>query len=236
MNDFFRFPHTPHLAWLGEGSPRDDKVLSPKEAAELLSGDVVFEEKMDGANVGLSLAPDGSLCAQNRGQYLSEPYSGQFTRLTAWLGQHSEGLHRVLTPNLILFGEWCAARHSLDYIALPDWFLLFDVYDRTEGRFFSTTRRNALASSAGLITVPRVLFEKPTVGKLKHLVGKTPSRYRAGSLEGVVIRRESPDWCEARAKLVRSDFTQAIETHWRKRSIEWNQVHYEKSSDLESQP
>ena len=30
--------------------------------------------------------------------------------------------------------------------------------------------------------------------------------------------------CEARAKLVRPDFTQAIETHWRKRAIEWNRV------------
>ncbi len=44
--------------------------------------------------------------------------------------------------------------------------------------------------------------------------------------EGVVVRRESSDWCEARAKLVRSDFTQAIETHWRKRAIEWNRVDY----------
>jgi hypothetical protein len=38
----------------------------------------------------------------------------------------------------------------------------------------------------------------------------------------VVIRRESTDWCEARAKLVRPDFTQAIDTHWRKRVLEWN--------------
>ena len=35
--DFFRFPHTPHLAWLGEGSPRDDKVLSPNEVTGLLA-------------------------------------------------------------------------------------------------------------------------------------------------------------------------------------------------------
>jgi len=40
---FFRFPHTPHLAWLGRGTPRDDKVLSPADAAGLLAGDVVIE-------------------------------------------------------------------------------------------------------------------------------------------------------------------------------------------------
>ena len=222
--DFFRFPHTPHLAWLGEGSPRDDKVLSPDEVTALLAGDVVVEEKLDGANVGLSVAPDGRLRAQNRGQYLAEPHAGQFARLPAWLAQHGEGLRSVLTPNLILFGEWCAARHSLDYAALPDWFLLFDVYDRTADRFWSTPRRNELASSTGLVTVPPVLHGKATVPTLKKLVGDTASRYRAGALEGVVIRRESVDWCEARAKLVRPDFTQAIDTHWRKRALEWNRV------------
>lgn len=224
MNDFFRFPHTPHLAWLGESAPRDDKVLSPSEVMALLRGEVVVEEKLDGANVGLSLAPDGSLRAQNRGQYLAEPHAGQFARFPAWLAQHSEGLHAVLTPNLILFGEWCAARHSLDYAALPDWFLLFDVYDRAEGRFWSSTRRNDLAQAAGLVTVPQLLQGKTTSAALKQLATTKPSHYRLGPLEGVVIRRDSTDWCEARAKLVRSDFTQAIDTHWRRRALVWNRI------------
>ncbi|QOJ19236.1 MAG: RNA ligase family protein [Gammaproteobacteria bacterium] len=224
MSDFFRFPHTPHLAWLGEGVPRDDKVLSAREAAALLTDKVVVEEKLDGANLGLSLAPDGGLRAQNRGQYLAEPHAGQFTRLPAWLGQHGEALRAALKPDLILFGEWCAARHSLDYAALPDWFLLFDVYDRTAARFWSTSRRNTLARAAGLVTVPQLLHSKTTVAALKQLVIAHPSHYRTGGLEGVVIRRESPEWCEARAKLVRADFTQAIDTHWRKRAIEWNRI------------
>jgi len=226
MTDFFRFPHTPHLAWLGESSPRDDKVLSSHEATALLAGDVLVEEKLDGANVGLSLAPDGGLRAQNRGQYLVEPHVGQFARLPAWLAQHGDALHSVLTPHLILFGEWCAARHSLDYAALPDWFLLFDVYDRSVDRFWSSLRRNELASGAGLVTVPSVLHGKTSLTALKQLVATKQSLYRTGSLEGVVIRRESAEWCEARAKLVRHDFTQAIDTHWRKRTLEWNRMNF----------
>ena len=224
--DFFRFPSTPHLAWLAkDGMPRDDKVLSPAATQELLSGDVVVEEKLDGANLGLSLSPDGALRAQNRGQYLSAPHAGQFARFPAWLTQHESGLRTVLRPELMLFGEWCAARHSLDYDALPDWFLLFDVYDRSIGRFWSTSRRNALAAEAGLSTVPLVSSGLTTLAALKQLLVDTPSRYRAGlPLEGVVVRRESGEWCEARAKLVRPDFTQAIDTHWRKRTIDWNRV------------
>lgn len=224
MVEFFRFPHTPHLAWLGEGAPRDDKVLSPSEVYALLAGDVMVEEKLDGANVGLSLAPEGGLRAQNRGQYLAEPHAGQFARLPSWLEQHDESLCDALTPNLILFGEWCAARHSLDYAALPDWFLLFDVYDRSKGRFWSSARRNALASHAGLAVVRQVLQGKITLTALKQLVTTRPSHYRQGPMEGVVIRRESPEWCEARAKLVRPDFTQTIDTHWRKRALEWNRT------------
>ncbi len=224
MTDSFRFPHTPHLAWLGEGTPRDDKVLSPAEAKVLLAGEVVVEEKLDGANLGLSLSPDGTLRAQNRGQYLADPHAGQFSRLTAWLAQHSEDLQAVLEPDLILFGEWCAACHSLDYAALPDWFLLFDVYNRTAGRFWSSARRNALAKQAGLTTVPLVWRGKTTLGALQALVTATPSRYRHGPLEGVVIRRESAQWCEARAKLVLPDFTQAIDRHWRHQPIKWNRV------------
>lgn len=226
MTKFFRFPSTPHLAWLAEsGVPRDDKLFSPAEAQALLSSDVTVEEKLDGANLGFSLAPGGALRTQNRGQYLLEPYVGQFSRLPTWLAQHEIGLRTVLRPELILFGEWCAARHSLGYGSLPDWFLLFDVYDRNAGRFWSTSRRNALAAEAGLAAVPCVRQGRITLVELKQLLMDTPSRYRTGlPLEGLVIRRESADWCEARAKLVHPDFTQAIDTHWRKRAIEWNRT------------
>lgn len=224
--DFFRFPHTPHLVWLGPDAPRDDKVLSSREVKELLASDVVVEEKLDGANLGFSLALDGTLRAQNRGQFLGDPQVGQFARLPAWLAQHGDALRSVLTLDIIVFGEWCAARHSLDYADLPDWFLLFDVYDRHSERFWCSTRRNALAGLAGLATVPKVAQGKHTVAALKKLVLTSTSRYRHGQLEGVVIRQESSQWCEARAKLVRADFTQAIDRHWSKRTIEWNRVDF----------
>lgn len=226
MGEFFRFPQTPHLTWLGQEAPRDDKLLDAAEVRALLAERVLVEEKLDGANLGLSLAPDGTLRAQNRGQYLLEPHAGQFSRLPAWLAQHGDAIRAALRPELMLFGEWCAARHSLDYGTLPDWFLVFDVYDRNAGRFWSSTRRNALASQAGLRVVPTVFEGNTTVEELIERVQTTSSHFRDGPLEGLVIRRESADWCEARAKLVRADFTQAIEEHWRRRAIEWNRVDY----------
>jgi ATP-dependent RNA circularization protein (DNA/RNA ligase family) len=222
--DFFRFPHTPHLAWLGQGSPRDDKVLTPKQVSALLADAVVVEEKLDGANLGLSVSPQGALRVQNRGQYLVEPFMGQFSRLESWLAQHRPALLDRLTRGLILFGEWCAARHSLDYADLPDWFLVFDVYDREAGQFWSTARRDALAKTLGLVCVPTLHRGKVTQTSLRALLESSPSCYRSGPPEGVVIKREGGGWTLSRAKLVRAEFTQTIGEHWRNRSIEWNRV------------
>lgn len=222
---FFRFPHTPHLAWLGPGQPRDDKLLDEAEVEALLDGEVAVEEKLDGANLGLSLDPAGAgLRAQNRGHYLEQPFAGQFARLGAWLGQHGWRLAEELSPSLIVFGEWCAAQHSLDYDALPDWFLVFDVYDRERAAFWDCARRNALARSAGLCTVPELGRGHFTAGDLKRLVNHTPSRYRPGPVEGLVLRREEDGLCRARAKIVRADFTQAIQEHWQRRAIQWNRL------------
>jgi ATP-dependent RNA circularization protein (DNA/RNA ligase family) len=225
VSQCFRFPRTPHLAWFGDALPRDDKLLSASEARDLLAEDVAVEEKLDGANLGISVGTDGKLRAQNRGQYVTPTALGQFKKLTRWMDLHERALADALGTNLILFGEWCAARHSLHYDNLPDWFVVFDVFDRSVSRFWSTSRRNALACGLGLSVVPTLLHENTSLQTLKSLVESASSQFGRGPLEGIVIRRESSDWLTMLAKLVRAEFVQEIGEHWRKRPIEWNQLH-----------
>ena len=184
MNNFFRFPHTPHLVWLGSDRPRGDKVLSQNEVRELLADEVIVEEKIDGANLGISFTEDSEIVLQNRGSYLSPPYRGQFTRLTSWLGERAEGLTTILSPETILFGEWCAAKHSLLYDRLPDWFLLFDVYCRGKEQFLSAGQRNAMARVGGLRTVPEIARGKFTPDQLIDLLLNAQSQFRHGTIEG----------------------------------------------------
>lgn len=224
MTEFFRFPHTPHLAWLGAGTPRDDKVLSPAEARALLEGEVAVEEKLDGANLGVLVDSTGRLLLQNRGQYLLPPLGGQFSRATAWLARHEHELAPALGDTLILFGEWCAARHSVVYDHLPDWFVAFDVYDRAAQKFWNTGRRDAWATALGLAAVPVLARRRMTLAEVEALVMTGTSRFGATPLEGVIVRREGAAFLEQRAKLVRPDFTQAIGEHWRSRRIEWNAI------------
>lgn len=226
-DDFFRFPQISHIAWLGECSPRDDKMMSPNEVRSLLCDSVAVEEKLDGANLGFSVSPTGELRVQNRGQYLKEPYTGQFTRLPGWMSQHGPALAQALGKRLIAFGEWCAAQHSLDYPALPDWWLLFDVYDRRELKFWSTHRRDELARELNVAAVPRIADGHQTVVSLQTILADAHSRYRDGSVEGVVVRREDDHWLLARGKLVRAEFAQAIGEHWRSQTLRWNQVRRE---------
>lgn len=209
---FFKFPHTPHLAWLGRKPCRDDKVLSASEATEFLDGEVVLEEKLDGANLGFSLDETGSLRVQNRGNFLGRGSHPQFQMLWPWMDARRFELCEALSSGLMLFGEWCFARHSIDYSKLPDWFLGFDVYELGEARFWSVRRRNELLVRLGIPPVPELGRGRFSIKSIIDLFGA--SRYAEGPMEGIYLRRETTDWLECRAKIVRSEFTAAIDSHW----------------------
>jgi hypothetical protein len=223
VTTFFRFPRTPHLAWLGAGHPREDKVLDTQESRAFLSGNVVVEEKVDGANLGLSLDEAGRLRAQNRGSYLDPSnLTGQWKPLQRWLATRRFALAEALGLELLLFGEWCYAVHSVRYTRLPDWFLAFDVYDRLEGAFWSVERRDALARHLNLATVPSLGHGRFKLDTLTTLLGQ--SALGDGPAEGLYIRREQRGRLLQRAKLVRAEFAQAISDHWSHRTIEANRI------------
>ncbi len=230
MTHFFRFPHTPHLAWLGQDAPRDDKVLSAAEAQAFLVHDIVLEEKVDGANLGFSVGSTGEVRAQNRGQFLARPFTGQFARLNGWLAIHEEALFDALGESLMLFGEWVAAVHSLEYPSLPDYFLVFDVYDKNAQCFWSTSRRNVLAQRLGLRHIHQVGMGHYRLDVLQQMLLMTSSTYRLGSCEGIYLRYEDKDELIARAKLVHPDFVQHMGEHWRSRSLRWNALNENKAS------
>lgn len=219
-DSFIKFPRTPHIFWLGRTPPRDDKLLAPLEAEELLQQPIALEEKVDGACIGISLSPPGRLRVQNRGSYLDQNSHPQFRLLWQWLARHEQGLRSVLTPEQILFGEWCYAQHTVHYDALPDWFLAFDVYDRQNARFWSRERRNELAQHAGVATVPFLgtgTFDRATLEKQfgQSKLGHEP-------MEGLYLRWDEGPGLVARAKLVRASWVEFDEEHWSKRPLRAN--------------
>lgn len=215
---FQKFPHTPHLIWLGEGAPREDKILSRAEATEFLEQPVAVEEKVDGANLGLSVGPDGRVRAQSRGNYLAPGRChAQWNPLWPWLAPREPALVAVLGAERMLFGEWCHARHTIAYTALPDWFLAFDVFEPHTGIFWPIDRRNELAADLGLSTVPAVIRGRLELRDLPVLLGR--SALGAARMEGIYLRREIQGRLLARAKVVGVEFKQQIEAHWTRRAL-----------------
>jgi ATP-dependent RNA circularization protein (DNA/RNA ligase family) len=219
--EFYRFPRTSHLAWLGRQPPRQDKLFSEIERREFLSHRVVVEEKVDGANIGISVDEHGILRAQNRGSYLVlERNHPQFKPLFGWLEQRRQLLIDALGANLLLFGEWCYAVHTIHYTRLPDWFLGFDVYDQAERKFWSTARRDALLTDLRLAIVPRLGTGRFDLPHLQPFLQK--SALTNDPPEGIYLRRDEGKYLVNRAKLVRAEFTQAIGEHWSRRPLRVN--------------
>ena len=221
-SDFVKFPRTPHLFWLSREAPRGDKLLSADKADELMRRPASVEEKLDGACLGISVGEDGILRAQNRGSYLAQGGHPQFRRLWPWLSAHQVALEEALGQGLLLFGEWCFARHTAAYDALPDWFLAFDVYDRQTGRFWSRERRDELARKAGIATVPLLATGSFDRAGIEPLLGK--SMFGSEPMEGAYLRWDDGDWLVARAKVVRRGWVQPDEEHWARRAISPNQL------------
>jgi hypothetical protein len=220
---FHKFPQTFHLVWLGDATLREDKLLTPEERRDFLSSPIVVEEKIDGANLGLSFDSNGNLRFQNRGTWLVGRFSGQWEQLRYWADSHQSALRDVLPENHVLFGEWCYAVHSIRYDCLPDWFVGFDVYDSQIHRFWSTRRRDALLKDAGISKTPRIAEGVFNTRQLRHML-KEPSAFGGSPREGLYLRLENNIWLEGRAKLVSPAFSQQIAEHWTKKPTEINAI------------
>jgi hypothetical protein len=217
-DEFVKFPRTPHLFWLGQDQPRGDKLVDSEEVAKLLRRPVVVEEKIDGAGIGISLDSAGVVRVQSRGDYLERGvHHPQFRPLWGWLDDRAGKLQEALGSHLIVFGEWCYARHTVGYDALPDWFLAFDVYDQLAGRFWAHDRRDELASRVGVAIVPQLATGRFDRAGLQALLGR--SRLGSEPMEGLYLRWEERPWLSARAKLVRASWIPLDEAHWSGRPL-----------------
>lgn len=180
--ELFKFPRTKHLFDAGgSGVSRDDLLMDPGEenmfytksskkgksaAASKRSGTengngtlVAVEEKVDGANLGISLGEDMRFLVQNRSHYVNSKTHRQFASLDSWLSENSPGLFQVLgvdPGNYVLFGEWLYAKHSIHYTRLPGYFMAFDLYDCKAGKFFSWRERNGRLEKSGIPVVRQI--------------------------------------------------------------------------------
>lgn len=218
-----KFPRTRHLVNLGSAS-RDDLVLSKNDAINFLNKTVYVEEKVDGANMGISISKDMKIECQNRSHYVNSSYHPQFKYLDKWISQHMSDLFDILTPGRhILYGEWLYAKHSIKYTKLSDLFIIFDIFDKYEQKFYSRNKVEQVLCNTNIKLVP--LITKSIFTNLDDIINlhKSKSNFYDGLVEGVYIRICNDEWLIDRAKIVRSDFICGNQ-HWSKNRLEANIV------------
>lgn len=233
MEQIVKFPRTRHLKNMGAAS-REDLLMTPSEVNEFLNCQVVVEEKVDGANLGISIK-DNKIVVCNRSHFVTSDYHPQFKKLEKWILHHSNELWTLLMPldepprpnsPRVLYGEWVYATHSIAYDALEDYFIAFDVYDVFQEKFWSRQRLERCLGEFTTIALAPVISDSrefATVDEIAQLALETPSRFYDGLVEGVVVRKCAGDWLVGRGKIVRADFISGNE-HWSKGELKVNQL------------
>jgi len=172
----FKYPRTQHLA--GSRLQPGDHDLAQVDLDELRDRYVVIEEKLDGANAGISLGEDGRVRLQSRGHFLvGGARERHWDLLKQWAAMWGAQLEALLQGGLVLYGEWLYAKHTIAYDALPHYLMEFDVRS-PDGTFWSTARRRELLAGAPFVRSVPVLWEGVlrAPAELPDLVG--PSRYK----------------------------------------------------------
>lgn len=236
MNAIIKYPRTQHIE--GSRVQPGDEDLDSVPVSQLAGAHVVIEEKLDGANAGLSFADTGELLLQSRGHYLTGgARERHFHLFKTWASAHQSALHRVLGSRFVVYGEWLFAKHTVFYDSLPHYFLEFDVLDKRTGEFLSTPERHGLLEGLPITSVP-VLQEgaMPDVQALRGLIGKSLYKTHSSSTrltalasehglsveriikesdasdlaEGLYIKAEQDGQVVGRYKFIRKSFLTAV--------------------------
>lgn len=161
MDRFFtKYPRTRHLE--GSRFQEGDHDLDSVSFSEIRGRFCVVEEKVDGANTGVSFDDRGALLLQSRGHLLmGGPRERHFDLFKQWANVHRADLYDVLGSRYIMYGEWLFAKHTCFYDQLPHYFMEFDILDRETGEFLSTARRHHLLEGLPVVSVAVLWEGKP---------------------------------------------------------------------------
>ena len=191
--------------------------LSRVEERQLLGGTVTITEKMDGATTGL-YKKNGEMFLQKRGSLVDDSHI-QFKFFKQWYWDNHEKLEQ-LPENAVTYGELMRCVHTLRYDKLPDWWLVFDIYNLKTNQYLPWHEVTEICHDVGLSTVPHIFtgkgIDRNELSKLMPLESLYGDR-----AEGIVIKNYKK---QMRGKLVHSEFIKdpSFDKHWASRTATFN--------------
>ena len=252
MEKIIKYPRTKHLQ--GSKIQSGDEDLNLIAFSEIKNKNIVIEEKVDGANVGISFSSSGELLLQSRGHFLVGGYRERHYNLfKTFANENYQVLYCALKDKYIMYGEWLYVKHKIYYDLLPSYFLEFDIYDKEKGVFLDTFSRKEILKNLPIYSVPvldsgkfssenQVLknLQKSTyrsINALDNLISQVEELHlnveeilketdKSNLMEGLYIKVEENGIVKDRVKFVRDSYiqNQLSTTKWLDKPIITNKL------------
>jgi ATP-dependent RNA circularization protein (DNA/RNA ligase family) len=195
--------------------------LSDSEVKTLLAGKVVVEEKLDGANVGIIRHKRG-FHLQKRGSLVGQSEHSQFQYFHHWAHQLKYENIMSMPVGTIVYGELLYAVHTIYYDNLPDYVIMFDVWNGK--KYLDENKKYTFIDDHGFEHAPIVAYDYFTREDLNCLM---PVASAYGEIaEGIVVKRYSRKGEYFRGKVVKPQFIKEMEEsdHWTHKQIRRNKL------------
>lgn len=174
LERLYKYPRTQHLE--GSKFQNGDEDLEGVKFHDIKEKFCVLEEKVDGANCGISFDRNGKMYLQSRGHFLNGGYGEkQFDLFKTWANTFKYKLWKLLGSRYVMYGEWLYAKHTVFYDELEHYFMEFDMFDKIEEKFLSTKRRKEMLEDFNFIKSVLILKEGKinSIDEIKLLLNKS---------------------------------------------------------------
>lgn len=237
MELIYKYPRTPHLE--GSRLQQGDEDLNSIKFENIKNKFCVLEEKVDGANCGISFDKNGKMYLQSRGHFLNGGYGEtQFNLFKTWANIFKYSLWEILSDRYVMYGEWLYAKHTVFYDELNHYFMEFDIFDKVEQKFLNTKRRREILKKYFFIKSVLVLKKEIITSKNEITSALSKSNFKSDKwqeklektcselglsykiakkqtdctnlMEGIYIKVEDDNYVINRMKYVRASFLNTI--------------------------
>ena len=152
----YRIPHEAITVAYGK------RYLDKKQLKNFLKlKDFVLLEKLDGSQFSFTLKNEIPYLQGKNSHIPQGDKRKAYEGVWGWAWQNLEKIRNG--SDYQFFGEWMKTQHNLPYDQLPDWVVIFDIYDKTKKKWLDTIKALEVAEDLGFSTTP-ILYE----GQLKY--------------------------------------------------------------------
>lgn len=215
-----KYPHTPYAVNSPSADEMDVRETGYSPMSCFVNKPCIATLKLDGSN---ALIGAEDVCARNGVHAEHKSYD--------LLKSQHKGIAHLIPKGVQVHGEWCFAKHSIEYkdeLALGSYFYVFAVYFRDYHLWLGWDGVEWWAERLGFPIIPVLdKFCLESEGEVYDRFDKIGNKVIADGHEGIVIRSTYPfyygQFRDNVAKWVRPNHVQT-DVHWSRQKIVRNEV------------